>query len=172
MMLKKIAVLGPESTGKSTLSKKLARHYNTEWVPEFARQYIDQLGRPYEEKDLVDIAQGQLEQEDIHAKNASRLLICDTTLLVIKIWSEFKFGRCDPWILQQMEQRKYDLYLLTYIDLPWEDDPQREHPTRREELFQIYLDELNSWDVRYQIIKGIVFSERKRMAVEAISEIL
>ena len=135
----KIAIVGPECTGKSELAETLALHYNTAWVPEYARHYIDNLVRPYNESDLVVIAHGQMRLEDEYARDSNRILFCDTTLLVIRIWSEFKFGDCDPSILDELGKRKYDLHLLTYVDIPWQDDPQREHPDKRDQLYQIYL---------------------------------
>lgn len=152
-MSKKIAVVGPESTGKSTLSRQLAEHYQAGWVPEFAREYIDKLPRAYEKNDLLTIAQNQMALENEAAENHT-LIFCDTNLLVIKIWSEFKYGDCHPWIQEAIERNNYDLHLLTNIDLPWQDDPQREHPQAREQLFDIYKNELDQMKVAYEIIQG------------------
>ncbi len=151
---KRIVILGPESTGKSQLSKDLAGHYKTPWVPEFAREYIDQLHRPYQKEDLQDIAKGQLSLEDEMASKTSDFLFCDTNLIVIKVWSDFKYGDTDPWILASLENRKYDFYLLTDIDLPWKDDPQREHPNKRAELFNIYESYLEDHDLPFGIVSG------------------
>lgn len=168
---KKVAVIGPECTGKSALSEYLAGHFNTSWVPEYARGYLDNLVRPYQESDLITIAHGQLRVEDEFARTAGDLLICDTNLYVIKVWSEFKFGRCDEEILNLIKTRHYDLYLLTYIDLPWEEDPQREHPDQREELYSIYLQEMKNQPVPFVEIKG-ERETRRRTAVEAIEKLL
>jgi len=165
-MIKKIAIVGPESTGKSTLSKQLAEYYNTSWVPEFAREYLDKLNRPYQKHDLLAIAQGQLAHEDKAAAN-HKLIFCDTNLLVIKIWSDYKYGDCHPWILEKIKQRYYNLHLLTYIDLPWQEDPQREHPETREQLFDIYKNELVQMGVQFEIIRGEK-EERLRKAIEII----
>lgn len=127
MSIKKIVVIGPESTGKSTLSKALASELHTQWVPEYARDYLTQLKRPYAENDLLHMAKMQIEQEERQAKKAHRYLVCDTDLYVFKVWSEHSYNRCDRWILEQIAIRKYDLYLLTDIDMPWEEDPLREH---------------------------------------------
>ena len=167
MKILKVAIVGPESTGKSTLSSQLARHYHTAWVPEYAREYIDQLHRPYKEQDLLKIAQGQLAYEDQMEKKAERLLICDTNLIVIKIWSEFKYGRCDPWILDQVKHRHYDLHLLMDVDLPWQKDPQREHPHLRQQLFDIYYRELKTINVSFKVINGN-YEERFNKAVDEI----
>jgi NadR type nicotinamide-nucleotide adenylyltransferase len=152
--IKKVAIIGPECTGKSELSKYLATELNTVWVNEYARQYIENLDRPYVPEDLLAIAEGQLELEDRMAAKANQLLICDTNLYVISIWSNFKYGYVDPWIQQQIASRKYDLYLLTYVDIPWEDDPQREHPDRREYLYSLYLKEMRTQTVPFIEIKG------------------
>jgi NadR type nicotinamide-nucleotide adenylyltransferase len=127
-MLKKIVVIGPESTGKSTLSKALATYFSCPWVPEYAREYLEELNRPYNYQDLLKIAKGQLLLEDKLSDSAYNFLICDTDLHVIQVWSEHKYGKVDPWIKEQLKVRKYDAYLITNIDTPWEYDPQREHP--------------------------------------------
>ena len=127
MDIKKIVVIGPESTGKSTLSEALATALHTVWVPEYAREYLEHLNRPYSETDLQAIARGQLLKEGEVAPLVNKVLICDTDLYVIKVWSEHKYGRCHASILEEIARRKYDLYLLTGIDMPWSPDPLREH---------------------------------------------
>ena len=154
MEIAKIVLLGPESTGKTTLAKQLARHFDTDWVPEYARQYIDELDRPYGESDLLDIAKGQLQLEDEKAKKTNRLLFYDTNLITIKIWSEYKYGRTDAWILDSLNTRSYDFYLLMDTDLPWESDPQREHPEQRPELFDLYKKYLDENQFPFSIITG------------------
>lgn len=169
--IKKIAIVGPESTGKSALSEFLAGHYETAWVPEYARGYLDNLIRPYEKEDLKTIANGQQRLEETWSTSAKDILICDTNLLVIKVWSNFKYGDTDPEILKALDESQYDLYLLTCIDLPWEDDPHREHPDRREELYSIYLKELNELAVPFVEIRGSR-EERRKTAIEAIDRLL
>lgn len=168
--LLKIAIVGPECTGKSDLAAYLADHFDTEWAPEYARGYIDNLVRPYEPEDLVTIAHGQLRLEKEWALTANKFLFCDTTLLVLKVWSEFKFGTCDPEIIQELENSFYDLHLLTYVDIPWEDDPQREHPDKREELYQIYRNELTKMKVPFVEIRG-QREERRDTAIEALKKL-
>lgn len=167
----KVVVIGPESTGKSTLSAQLAAHYNTLWVPEYARQYLEELPRPYEQHDLLTIAQGQLALEDKLAAQADRLLICDTDLHVIRVWSEHKYGSCDPEILAHIASRHYDLYLLTYIDIPWEEDPQREYPdpAMREHFYHIYKDIVAASGVPWVEIRGS-FEERRQQAIAAVGK--
>ena len=153
-MIRRIAITGPESTGKSMLAAQLAAHYHTVWVPEYAREYLALLGKPYEEEDIVLIAQGQLLSEESQLKNAGHFLFCDTELLVTKIWSEVKYKRCDPWILNTVATHRYDLYLLCDIDLPWQYDPLREHPHERQYLFDLYLNELNNRMFPFAVVRG------------------
>jgi NadR type nicotinamide-nucleotide adenylyltransferase len=171
LKVKKVAVVGPECTGKSDLSEFLATYYKTNWVPEYARGYLENLVRPYQEHDLLTIARGQLRLEDKYEKDSNEFMVCDTNLYVIKVWSEFKFGRCHPEILNHIETRKYDLYLLTNIDLPWVADAQREHPDRREELYKIYWKEMKNQPVPCVEIKG-QGDQRRQMAMEAIDKLV
>ena len=166
----KIAIVGPESTGKSTLASQLAHHYRTGWVPEYAREYIDQLNRPYREEDLLIIARRQVEMEEAYSQKFP-LLFCDTTLLVIRIWSEYKYGRCRAEIKDLMSDRSYDHYLLTHIDLPWEDDPQREHPEAREELFLLYHKALEGINKPFTLISG-TGNQRLEKAIREVDLLL
>lgn len=168
--VRRIAIVGPESTGKTDLANFLANHYQTAWVPEFARAYLEHLGRPYTQADLLTIAQGQLQSENLLAERAKQFLFCDTNLIVIKIWSEFNYHSCDPSIITLLEQQSYDLHLLTDIDLPWEDDPLREHPDKRQELFDLYESELNSRHIPFVVIRGEYFS-RRDAAIQAVEQL-
>jgi len=169
--VKKVAIIGPECTGKSALSEYLSDYFKTVWVPEYARAYVNNLVRPYNQDDLLSIAHGQLRLEDEYVRDARDVLFCDTNLYVIKVWSEFKYGNCNPEILNTIASRKYDLYLLTYVDLPWEDDPLREHPNERERLYSLYLNELKNQPVPFVEIKG-EREQRRKTAVEAVEKIL
>lgn len=169
--VKKVTIIGPECTGKTDLSQYLASHFKTTWVPEYARAYLNKLNRPYEESDLLRIAHGQLRLEEEWLQDANRVLICDTNLTVIKVWSEEKFGRCDQEILKLIEARQYDLLLLTNIDVPWELDPQREHPNRREYFWNVYRQETNGSGIPVVEISGNKEDRRVR-AVEAVENIL
>lgn len=155
-MIPKIAIVGPESSGKSTLSAALAQQYQTVWVREYAREYLKRLGRPYQMEDLTEIAKGQLQLEIQAFPDAHRVLICDTNLLVVKVWSEYKYGQLAPWIAEHLGLKHYAWHLLCYPDLPWEDDPLREHPNpeQREELFAIYESALIEAQVPYTRIEG------------------
>ncbi len=167
--VKKIVVIGPESTGKSTLSQQIAEALNTVYVPEYARNYLNDLGSPYAEEDLLAIAKEQLAGEDMLAQTADKLLICDTDLYVIKVWSEHKYQRCDRSILEEIARRSYDLYLLTGIDMPWEDDPLREYPDdlMRRYFFHIYKDIVVHSGVPWTLIEGTP-PERLQQALTAI----
>ena len=159
----RILLTGPESTGKTLLARRLAEAYQTAWAPEYARAYLEILGRPYDEEDLLHIARGQMLVEDFQARFARRILPCDTGLLVLKVWSEYKYGRCHPWILEQLRQRPYDLYLLCGTDAPWVEDPQRENPNEREELYAIYKRELEMLGVPYTELWGGVEERVKKV---------
>ncbi len=166
---RKIVVIGPESTGKSTLSAALGAALGADWNPEFARKYLDDLGRPYEEADLLQIALGQLREEDALLAKAADYLVCDTDLYVLKVWSEAKYGACNPKILELIAGRRYDLYLLTYIDVAWEDDPLREHPLaeERQYFYHQYRDIVQQSGVPWADIRGNG-GERLATALEAV----
>jgi NadR type nicotinamide-nucleotide adenylyltransferase len=165
--LKRISITGPESTGKSELARELAGHFNTLWVPEYAREYLTGLGRPYVYEDIAIIARKQLENENALAKKAKKLLFCDTDFLVTKIWSLYKYGKCDPLIEEMAESHRYDLYLLCNTDLPWEEDPMREHPQQRDELFRMYMKELKSIHASYILVSG-TGKQRTDKAISAV----
>jgi NadR type nicotinamide-nucleotide adenylyltransferase len=169
--IKKVAVIGPECTGKSDLSNYLAEYFKTVWVPEYARPYIEKLTHPYQQHDLLTIAHGQVRLEDEWLRDATNVLICDTNLYVIKVWSEFKYGNVDKDIMHSLTTRKYDLYLLTNVDIPWEEDPLREHPDKRQQLYDIYLREMKNQTVPFVEIKG-EREQRRKTAVEAIENLL
>ena len=169
--LKKIVVTGPESTGKSTLCEKLALKYNTAWIPEFARQYLLELGRPYDYDDLLIIARGQLEQEDrICSSLNTSLVFIDTDMYVMKVWCEFVFGKCHAFILEQIVKRKYNVYLLCNTDLPWVADELREYPDleSRERLHHMYKDIMINQPLPWIDISGN-FDERLRKSIHFIN---
>ncbi|WP_114748026.1 AAA family ATPase [Pleomorphovibrio marinus] len=151
-----ISIIGPESTGKSTLAKDLAQHYGEPWVPEYAREYIDKLDRPYNYDDLSQIAKGQLLLQEKLAKKSKNLLFWDTDLQVIKVWSLHKYNKLHPWIEEKCQTQLPHFYILTNIDLPWEPDPQREHPDPKMRLFFFnrYLQIIQESKVPYTIARG------------------
>ena len=152
----KVAITGPESTGKSTLAEKLAHHYKTDFVPEYSRTYLENFEGRYTEDDVVEIAKGQhnliLEEE----KKSSKILIADTEIVVCKIWVEYVFKHSNKIIDEILKQQDFDLYLLCDIDLPWTYDPLRENPNieERKELFEIYRNTLEQMKVPFEIVSG------------------
>lgn len=177
-MVKKVVVIGPESTGKSTLCEQLADHFNTSWVPEFAREYLLLNGARYSYDDLLFIAQQQIALEDrfaalVKSKGQSSLLFVDTDLYVMKVWCEYVFGKCHGWILDQIALRSYDFYLLCDTDLPWVKDELREYPDlkSRRELYHIYKDIMLNQPVPWINISG-AYEQRLERAVKVINELL
>ncbi|HBZ67780.1 MAG TPA: ATPase [Bacteroidales bacterium] len=167
----RIAITGPESTGKSWIASQLAIQYKTLFVEEYARTFINQLNRPYVEADILTIAQNQLANEDHLATLANRMLFCDTDLTVCKIWSEVKYNRCHPWIARKVNEHIYPLYLLMDIDLEWQEDPQREHPHMRQLLFDLYKQSLESRNVNFKVISG-QGEKRLKLAMDSIKAFL
>lgn len=150
--MKRIAVTGPESSGKTSLAERLAQEFGLAFVPEYAREYLIQRDGKYDQSDLVQIAEGQVKLWS-EAKSA-RGFVADTEMLVMKIWSDFKYGETDPVILSLLQKQHFDHYFLCYPNIPWEEDPLREHPEQREELFEIYLEELKYRKLPFTIVEG------------------
>lgn len=192
--LKKVVVLGPESTGKSTLCELLAQHYNTQWCPEFAREYLLTHGMDYTFDDLLFIAKGQLAMEEEFVQSIvnssapgvnetvadselltqnSKLLFIDTDMYVMKVWCEFVFGKCHKWILEQIVKRKYDLYILCNTDLPWVKDELREYPDlkTRDTLYHIYKDLLINQSVPWIDCIGD-YEQRLQKAINAVDRLV
>jgi NadR type nicotinamide-nucleotide adenylyltransferase len=195
-MVKKVVIIGPESTGKSTLSELLAQHFHTRWCPEFAREYLLTHGKQYSFDDLRTIAQGQLALEDEYTERVSRewsqsedgiwvnagnlttiphapILFVDTDMYVMKVWCEYVFDKCHHFILDEIVNRKYDLYLLCNTDLPWVQDELREYPDEkyRRELFQMYKDLLMNQKTPWVEISGSN-AERTLAAIAAVNRVL
>ena len=167
----KIAVVGPESTGKSTMSAYLAKHYNTVWVPEFARDYCARLTAPPTWQDEVNMFYGQLALEKELIPQANKLLICDTTFITVKIWSDYTFGKSPQEVLDLLPNHPYDFYLLLNIDLPWEEDPLRDFPHMREYFMAVWYKELHALNARYVLISG-TGPERYERAIAAVDKFL
>ena len=167
----KIAIVGPESTGKSTLAKALAEYYHEPWVAEEARNYVANLNRPYHLNDIVAIAEMQLKAEEMAIKNAKKMVFCDTTLLVNKIWASFVFKEVPIKIIDLYQPQNYAIHLLCNIDLPWENDPLREHPLHREELLKLYENDLKQSNSNFALITGLA-NERFQNAIIAIGKLL
>ena len=178
-MVKKIVIIGPESTGKSTLCELLAAHYKTIWVKEYAREYLLKNGTDYTFENLLDVAKGQIAAEEKSILQLSTInqqpsiLLLDTDMYVMKVWCEFVFEKCHHWILNRIVERKYDLYLLCNIDLPWVKDELREYPDlkSREQLYHHYKDIMINQNVPWVNISGN-YAERLQKAVTAIDNLL
>lgn len=155
----KVVLFGPESTGKTTLSEQLARYYNTVWVPEYAREFLQNKWnnerKTCEPNDLLPIAEGQIKLENELAKKATEILICDTDLLETKVYSEaYYVGYCDPLLVKYALENTYDLYLLTNIDIPWEKDDLRDKPDERERMFEYFKDTLERYNRNFVTLSG------------------
>jgi NadR type nicotinamide-nucleotide adenylyltransferase len=179
-MVKKIVAIGPESTGKSTLCEALAGLYQTHWCPEYAREYLTAHGVKYSYDDLLLIAKGQVALEDemirlVASKypDGSGILFIDTDMYVMKVWCEYVFGKCHTYILDQLAERKYDLYLLCGLDIPWTADELREYPdpAPRQELFHMYKDLLVNQSTPWILAEGST-DQRIQKARAAIGHFL
>ncbi len=204
--IKKIVIIGPESTGKSTLCQQLADHFHTAWCPEYAREYLLKNGTNYTYDDLLTIAKGQIELEEKRSEQVrktesqkdssglpdfpsfglpdfrtsrlsdfptSRLLFIDTDMYVMKVWYEFVFGKIDPFVSEQIKTRKYDLYLLCNVDLPWVKDELREYPDleTRQKLYFIYKNLMVGQAVPWVDISGN-YDTRLQVAIDAVNALL
>ena len=168
----KIAVIGPESTGKSTLVQALADHYHAPHVTEYAREYLEGKGRlPYELDDLERIAKGQVQREDDALQANPPILFCDTDLVTLHIWSLDKFDQAIPFVEKHLKSRRADLYLLCKPDLKWEFDPLREDANRRDELYDWNAWVLKSIDAQFIEIVGSN-QQRNLNAINAIDAFL
>jgi len=175
MKVKKVVILGPESSGKTFLSKQLAEHFSSAWVPEYARTYLEKKGSKYSFEDLHEIATVQLMQEQ-EAENKlliskiSGPLFIDTDLRMIQIWSEWAFSKCDNRVLTAIAQKQYDLFLLCKPDIPWQPDPLRENPDERSRrsIYNHYLEVLSHQQTPFTIISGS-YTERFKNAVQTVS---
>lgn len=170
-VLIRIAVVGPESTGKSTISKQLALHYKTIFVPEMAREYLGRLTGKYTLRDIEEISKIQIQHETQCENMAKKILFCDTNLVVTKIWAEFVFGTCTNWIEENLLKKTYDLHLLMFPDTIWEPDKLREHPRHRMELFSMYKNLLTKMNVRFEVITG-KGEERLLNAISVVEKII
>lgn len=168
----KIAVVGPESTGKSTVGERLARDYDTVCVPEYAREYCRNLNREYTQQDEMNMFYGQLALErSLMPLAQHNLLICDTMFLTIKIWCDHLFGYTPEEVHEALKIQQYDFFLLMDIDLPWEDDPMRDFPQLREHFMQVWHHELQAIDAKYEVISGLG-ADRFQNALGAVQQYL
>lgn len=173
MSVLRIAITGPESSGKSTLTKFLAERFCTSYAAEFAREYLTKTDGEYQLEDLVEIAKGQLGNEKKALRNATKVCFFDTDMLVLKIWASFRYGKVPLFIETAFYESKIDAYLLCSPDLPWEPDPFRESPDNeeRQKLFDIYQNELEVNNCTYFIVKGID-AKREERAVSFVETLI
>ena len=165
----KIAFTGPESTGKTSLSKLVAETFDGVYVPEFSRSFLEKTNGFYEEGDLDTIAQGQCSDLVSHFAAEHRLIVSDTDMTVMKVWSQFKYGRVSQVIEQLYQEENFDHLFLCDTDIPWEEDPLREHPESREELFALYLELIHAKTKNFTIVKGSL-EERFKQVQQVLEE--
>jgi nicotinamide riboside kinase len=153
-IIKKIAFVGPESTGKTTISNSVAKKFSEPWVNEIARDYLQANGPKYSQSDIYAISVLQLQRENELLNKSDKFLFCDTNLLVSIVWSQFVFGGVSTELNNLFVPHSYSHYFLCNIDVPWQYDPLREHPNQREELFLMYQSKLEKYKVSYSILSG------------------
>ena len=172
----KIVIYGPESTGKTTLTKALAKAYHTNWMHEFDRDYLqqkwDSTREVCDKEDLIQIVKGQIEAENKMLLTANDFLFCDTNALVTQVWSETHFeGYCDPRIKQWANSFHYDYYFLTHIDVPWQADDLRDRPNDREKMFDAFRESLLKKNLPFTILKG-THETRLKQAQKVLKNLL
>jgi len=153
-----IVITGPESSGKTTLATQLSAYWKVPLVKEVARDYLKAI-HSYQQHDLLEIAKKQHKQEQSFLSHGSEKIVCDTDLLVIMIWSEVKYGSCDPWIYNtfenSIEQKSFSrYYYLCNSNIPWEADQLRENPNNRHELFNLYVQKIKQYGLEHMIVTG------------------
>ena len=164
--MKRFAFTGPESSGKTTIAKRFATLVDGIYVEEFARVYLEERGGEYTAADLVHIAESQCKLW----KETNGILIADTEMLVLKVWSEVRFGQTDAFIEEALKTQNFDHYFLCYPDIPWEPDPLREHPEERMVLFDLYREKLVALNFPFTVLKGSV--DERLMTCDDIFSVL
>lgn len=173
----RVVLYGPESTGKTTLARQLAEQYQTEWVPEFARDYLqekwDKSRNICELKDILPIAYGQMQLENTLAQTAHKVLFCDTDLLETLVYSQYYFQTVPNSLEKAVANHHYDLYLLTGIDVPWQPDNLRDQPHKRPEMFSMFESYLKKYKKPYFLLKGnpaVRFATAQRLINELLNK--
>ena len=169
--VKRVCIYGPELTGKSTLSIDLARHFQTVFVEEYARGLLEPKNGRCDYEDIEKIARGQLASEQALARQANKILFCDTDVLTTTVWSNVLFGTCPASVYAAADATTYDLYLVTDIDVPWVDDSQRYFSTIRQQFFDLCIQALEQRNRPYILIKG-TWDERLTKAIQAVETLL
>lgn len=165
----RIALYGPESTGKTTLARQLADHFNTSWAPEFARDYLQKKWDDTKEicsaDDMLPIAYGQVNLENQALADSRRFLFADTNLMVTKVFSEQYYGFCDPSLEKAARKQRYDLFFLTDIDVPWQKDDLRDKPDSRTEMLSAFAKALDEHQKPYLLLSGDAETRFKKAIV-------
>ena len=170
--MKKIILTGVESTGKTALAQSIAGYYKCPLVQEYSRIYLKDIGTSYQQTDLINILQGQFDLEADVIRDNHELMVCDTGPIVIKVWSLFKYGNVDPKIANAVKSYKADLFIIPNpVGVPFEEDKLRENRDSRDQLYQMYIDELIQLDIPFLIVTGS-FEERLNQVIDAIDAIL
>jgi NadR type nicotinamide-nucleotide adenylyltransferase len=169
--VKKVCIFGPESTGKTVLTRKLAKHFKTAYINEYARDYLDHKNNKCVYKDIEYIARGHLAYEEAMSKQANKILFCDTDTIITTLWSNVLFKKCPKWIKDEVGKRSYDLYILLDIDVPWIDDPQRYLPKQRKWFMDLCIDALKKHKRKYVIIGGS-WDKRFKDSVKTVEKLL
>ena len=164
---RRVVVIGSESTGKTTLARRLAERHRTVWVREYARAWLDAKGSPLDESDVEPIARGQISAEDEAAWKARELVVLDTSILSTVVYATHYYGACPDWIVREAHARRDGLYLLTDIDVPWVAEPQRDRGSRRAEMHALFVEALESRALPYVLVRG-EWDERWRIACAAV----
>jgi NadR type nicotinamide-nucleotide adenylyltransferase len=167
----KIAILGPESTGKTELAKRLAEYFCSPWVPEYAREYVEHLIQPYTYEDVCAIALRQIEEEKFWENHSTdkEFVFFDTDLIITKVWLAYRFGKIPEFLTEHMKTGFFDIYLLCQTDLPWEADSVREHGSDREFFFNWYKREIEQTGKPWVIINGIG-NQRTQNAINVLKK--
>ena len=168
--MKKVAITGPESSGKTTLTKALGEYFDVAPIPEYAREFLEENGLEYTQLDLDDIAEGHEENLQIFLTESSPINVVDTDFVVLKVWSEHKYGFASSLINSLVSQNHFDLHILCAPDIPWEDDPMREHPDDRHVLFEKYINTLNTFKKDFIIVNGS-HEDRLKKSIAAINQL-
>jgi NadR type nicotinamide-nucleotide adenylyltransferase len=164
----RIAITGPESSGKTTLCTALSQHFNTSFIPEYARSYLEETEGEYKQSDLDCIAQGQLK----HLTSCeNKISICDTDFSVLEIWSQYKYNHVSEVILELVAKDLFDLHILCCPDIPWEEDPLRENPNSRLQLFELYKESLHRYDKNFIVVTDGP-KNRIEKSLQAIEELI
>lgn len=166
-----IVITGAESTGKSTLTKNLAEHYNVPFIPEIARDYVEHLNHKYSYSDVENIAKLQIEQLNLVIQNSAPIIFVDTWLIVTKIWFEFVFDKTPEWFIKEFNKTKIDLFLVCDIDIPWVKDPVRENGGENRIILQNkYIENIKLHRFKYKIVNGIKHA-RLLKAIQFVDEL-